>query len=152
MRLMKTTHKVPVVPLERYKRTKIIATVGPATNDYQSILGLIKAGANGIRLNFSHGTYEERREQIKWVRTASKKLGKPVAIVLDVQGPKIRLGDFEGEYQVRTGSRFTLEYGAEFDVHGGLLPTQFDLSQKVKAGERLLLADGAIQTEIKHVQ
>ena len=146
------TKKSPARDIQDFKRIKILATVGPATNDPQKIEALIAAGANGIRLNFSHGTYEERREQIKWVRTASKKLGKPVAIVLDVQGPKIRLGDFEGEYQVRTGSRFTLEYGAEFDVHGGLLPTQFDLSQKVKAGERLLLADGAIQTEIKHVQ
>ncbi len=57
---MKQTDKVPKIPLEQFKRTKIIATVGPSTNTYESILSLLEAGVNGIRLNFSHGTHEER--------------------------------------------------------------------------------------------
>ncbi|HSW91418.1 MAG TPA: pyruvate kinase, partial [Candidatus Saccharimonadales bacterium] len=69
-----------------FKRTKILATLGPPTNNYESIEAMIVAGVNGFRHNFSHGTYEERDQQIEWIRTASKKLGKPVAILQDLQG------------------------------------------------------------------
>ena len=74
------------------KRTKILATLGPATNSPEKIKALIEAGANGFRLNFSHGSYEERLDQIKWIRDASRQIGRPVAILQDLQGPKIRLG------------------------------------------------------------
>ena len=89
-----STNKIPNVSIKAFKRTKIVATVGPATNTYEGVLSLIKSGANGIRLNFSHGNYEERGEQIKWIRKASREYGKPVEIIQDLQGPKIRLGDF----------------------------------------------------------
>lgn len=72
--------------------TKILSTVGPAVNSYEKLEQLIKAGANGFRFNFSHGTFEERIEQFNWLREASEKLGRPVAILQDLQGPKIRLG------------------------------------------------------------
>ena len=75
-----------------FKRTKILATLGPATNTPEMIEKLLLEGVNGIRLNFSHGTHEERDEQLPWIRQASKKVGKPVAILQDLQGPKIRLG------------------------------------------------------------
>ncbi len=81
-----------------FKRAKIIATVGPATDSYEMILAMAKSGVNGFRLNFSHGTYEERDRQIPWIRQASQETGKPVAIIQDLQGPKIRLGDFDGVY------------------------------------------------------
>ena len=74
-----STSKAPNVPIAQFKRTKILATVGPSTNTYEKILELIEAGANGIRLNFSHGNYEEREEQIAWIRKASQAYGKPVA-------------------------------------------------------------------------
>ena len=91
---MDTTKRPPIVAVSDFKKTKIIATVGPAVNNYEAISALIKAGANGLRLNFSHGNYEERIEQIKWIRKASREYSKPVAIIQDLQGPKIRLGDF----------------------------------------------------------
>ena len=75
-----------------FKRTKILATIGPATFSQEKVYHLLDAGVNGIRMNFSHGANEERIEQINWVRTASEQLGKPVAILQDLQGPKIRLG------------------------------------------------------------
>src|SRR5688572_5104754 len=100
---METTRKVPLVPLQQFKRTKIIATIGPSTHSYEAVLTVIQSGANGLRLNFSHGTNEERLEQIKWIRKASKEHGKPVAIIGDLQGPKIRLGDFEGIINVHKG-------------------------------------------------
>ena len=91
------------MPLDRLKSTKIIATVGPASDSYKTIHDMIVAGANGLRLNFSHGTHDERVRQIEWIRRASESYGKPVAIIQDLQGPKIRLGDFEGIINVRTG-------------------------------------------------
>lgn len=136
--------------LKTGKRTKIIATVGPATNSYEAILGLIKAGADGLRLNFSHGTNEERDVQIEWIRKASEELLKPVAIIQDLQGPKIRLGSFEGTIEVKTGDELTLQYGVEY-VAGGPVPVQYDISTKIKIGERLYLFDGKIRTTVTSV-
>lgn len=134
-----------------FKRTKIIATVGPVTDSYQSIHDLIGAGANGIRLNFSHGTHEERTRQIKWIRKASRKLGKPVAIIQDLQGPKIRLGDFDGEFPVTTGQELAFRYGADLKKDG-VMPTQYDLSKKVQPGERIYIFDGKIRTTVTAVK
>ncbi len=145
------TRKAPNVPLSQFKRTKIIATVGPATNTYDFILDLIKAGANGLRLNFSHGTHEERTQQIKWIRKASKEYGKPVAIIADLQGPKIRLGDFDGIINVQTGQSLVFGYKADLE-RSGVIPTQYDLSKKVKRGERLYLYDGRVRTTITSVK
>lgn len=148
---MKHTRNILDTHFSRSKRTKIIATVGPATNNYDSIVKLINAGANGMRLNFSHGTHEEKGEQIKLIRKASKELKKPVAIIQDLQGPKMRLGDFEGEFIVTEGQSFTLAYNADYE-RSGHLPTQYDLSKKVKRGERLFLFDGKIHTKVTSVR
>lgn len=148
---MTPTNVAPTVPLENFKSTKIIATIGPATNSYEAILDLIKAGANGLRLNFSHGTHEERTQQIKWIRKASKATGKPVAILQDLQGPKIRLGDFDGVVNVRKGQALSFAYQADY-AESGHLPTQYDLSGKVKRGERMYLYDGKISTTITSVR
>ncbi len=148
---MSVTSKAPNVPIDQFKRTKIIATVGPSTNSYDKILKLIKAGANGIRLNFSHGSYEEREEQIAWIRKASAEYGKPIAIIQDLQGPKIRLGDFEGIINVRKGQSLTFKYNADLE-RSGHIPTQYDLSKKVKRGEALYLFDGKVRTTITSVK
>ncbi len=148
---MTFTDKVPMVPLEQFKRTKIIATVGPSSNSYKAIHDMIVAGANGIRLNFSHGTHEERVQQIEWIRRASKSYGKPVAIMQDLQGPKIRLGDFEGIINVRTGQSLQFKYKADYE-RSGLIPTQYDLARKVKRGERLYLYDGKVRTTVMSVK
>ncbi|RTK95335.1 pyruvate kinase [Candidatus Saccharibacteria bacterium] len=148
---MDATNRAPHVPIADFKRTKIIVTIGPATNDYKSVLALMKSGANGFRLNFSHGTNEERVEQIAWIRKASREWGKPVAIIQDLQGPKIRLGDFEGIITVRTGQSLVLAYNADYEATG-MVPTQYDLSKKVKRGERLYIFDGRIRTTITSVQ
>lgn len=146
-----TTNKVPNIPLRDFKRTKIVATVGPATNSYDSISQMIKSGANGLRLNFSHGTHEERDNQIKWIRKAAKAYGKPVAIIQDLQGPKIRLGDFEGIITVNTGQSLTFGYKKDYE-RSGVIPTQYDLSKKMKRGERLYLYDGRVKTTVTSVK
>lgn len=148
---MEATNKVPVVPIERFKRTKIIATVGPATNSYEAILDLIKAGTNGIRLNFSHGDHEEHAQRIKWVRQASKEYGKPVAIIQDLQGPKIRLGDFEGIINVHEGEEIRLGYKSNYEKTG-IIPIQYDLSKRVKRGERMFIYDGKVQTTVTSIR
>lgn len=148
---MRTTDTVPNVPLKKFKRTKIIATLGPATNSYEKILALIEAGANGIRLNFSHGTHEERDQQIAWIRKASAAYGKPVAIIQDLQGPKIRLGDFDGIVNVTKGQTLSFQYQSDY-TKTGHLPTQYDLSEKVKRGERIYLYDGRVKTVVSSVR
>lgn len=147
---MKITESVPNVPLTSYKRTKIVATVGPSTDSYEKVLALIKNGANGLRLNFSHGTHAEHGQRIRWIRKAQKEYGKPVAIIQDLQGPKVRLGDFEGVINVQTGQALTFRYDTEYEP-GGPIPIQYDLSRKVKRGERLYLFDGKVRTTITSV-
>lgn len=129
-----------------YKRAKILATLGPATNNYDAVEALIKAGVNGFRLNFSHGTYEERDQQIAWIREASGKLNKPVAILQDIQGPKIRLGELKENVAVKTGDQLTLTLGAEHVDN--IIPIQYDLSEKVKEGERIYIFDGKVRTTV----
>ncbi len=148
---MNQTNKAPNVSLENFKRTKIIATVGPSTNSYKAILGLIKAGANGIRLNFSHGTHEERTQQIEWIRKASESYGKPVAIIQDLQGPKIRLGDFEGIINVARGQTLSFALNADYKKTGHI-PTQYELSDKVKRGERIYMFDGKVLAIVTSVR
>ncbi len=129
-----------------FKRTKILATLGPSTNSAETVEQLITAGVNGFRLNFSHGTYEERDEQIPWIRSASEKAGKPVAILQDLQGPKIRLGALTENTEVKTGDEIILEYGAE---HNGLtFPVQYNLAGKVKVGEPIYIFDGKVRTVV----
>jgi len=145
------TSTPPSVPLEKFKRTKIIATLGPATDSYEQVLAVIKAGANGLRLNFSHGTHEQHGQWAKWVRQASKELGKPVALIQDLQGPKIRLGDFDGVINVQTGQTLMFKYGSDY-AKTGHIPIQYDLSKKVKRGERMYLYDGKVHTVVTSVQ
>jgi pyruvate kinase len=131
-----------------FKRTKILATLGPPTNNYESIEALAASGVNGFRLNFSHGSYEERDQQIEWIRQASEKLGKPVAILQDLQGPKIRLGNLKENTPVQKGDELILDHAvAEHD--GSLtLPVQYNLAEKVKAGEPLYIFDGKVRTTV----
>ncbi len=137
--------------LASFKRTKIIATVGPSTESYEAVLGLIQAGANGLRLNFSHGTNDSHGRFIKWIRKASQETGKPVAIIQDLQGPKIRLGDFEGIINVQKGQALIFKYQADY-AENGHLPTQYDLSKWVKRGERIYLYEGKIRTIVTSVR
>lgn len=130
-----------------FKRTKILATLGPATSTPEKVKELMQAGANGFRLNFSHGTHEERLEQIKWIREASAELNRPVAVLQDLQGPKIRLGALsDNRHDVKKGDEIILDYGAEH--HDNVLPVQYNLAEKVKVGEPIYLFDGKIRTTV----
>jgi pyruvate kinase len=129
-----------------FKRTKILATVGPITGTPEMLEKLIQAGVNGLRLNFSHGDYDERTEQIQWIREASAKIGKPVAILQDLQGPKIRLGMLKENTEVKTGDEIILDFAAEHD--GLTFPVQYNLAEKVKVGEPIYIFDGKVRTTV----
>lgn len=132
-----------------FKRTKILATIGPATNSAESIEEIIMAGVNGCRLNCSHGSNEERDMQIKWIREAAKKKGRSVAILQDLQGPKIRLGVLKDNHlDLKKGDELILE-SAEFEHDGGLtVPVQYNLAEKVKLDEPLSMFDGKVKSKV----
>ncbi|MGI8731807.1 MAG: pyruvate kinase [Pyrinomonadaceae bacterium] len=128
------------------RKAKILATLGPATREPEVIAALLKAGANGVRINMSHGTHEEKAEDIKRARAAAAKLNLPLAVLVDLSGPKIRTR------QLKNGQPVTLEAGANFtlttrEILGdeSQVATNYpDLPRVVKPGARLLLDDGAI--------
>lgn len=132
-----------------FKRTKILATLGPPTSNPAMIEQLIRTGVNGFRLNFSHGDYAERDDQIRWIREASAKVGKPVAILQDLQGPKIRLGLLNENTDVKKGEEILLDYGAKHD--GLTFPVQYNLAEKVKPGEPLYIYDGKVRATVIEV-
>lgn len=135
-----------------FKRTKILATIGPATNSAEMISEIIMAGVNGCRLNCSHGSNEERDQQIKWIREAAAKKGRSVAILQDLQGPKVRLGALkDNRLDVKSGDELILEYG-EFEHDGGsVLPVQYNLAEKVQVGQPISMFDGKVKGEIIEV-
>ncbi len=132
-----------------FKRTKILATIGPSTNTKEKIEEVIMAGVNGCRLNCSHGSNEERDQQIKWIREAAEKKGRSVAILQDLQGPKIRLGILKDNHlDLSAGDELVLDYAIE--EHDGSLnvPIQYNLAKKVQIGEPIFLFDGRIRTHV----
>ncbi len=135
-----------------FKRTKIVATVGPASNSPQILERMLQAGVNSFRLNFSHGTHEQHGEVIKFARALAAKYDRPVAMIADLQGPKIRVGTLptDGLPFVR-GHKVRFEYGADFERHG-IIPVQHDVSKYLKPGERIFLRDGQIEVEVEKVE
>jgi pyruvate kinase len=134
-----------------FKQTKILASLGPASDSPKIVERLISSGANGVRLNFSHGTHEEQGRRIAWTRDASKKLNKPVAIVADLQGPKIRLGDLPPDgVELKFGHDVRFGYRADYETTG-ILPVQYDLSKKVKVGETIYLWDGKLRVHVTKI-
>ena len=133
-----------------FKRTKILATVGPAVMNPEKIDQMVEAGVNGFRLNCSHGTDEERHEQIGWIREAAEKYGRNVAILQDLQGPKIRLGAFDGVVEVKTGEEIVLDYSAP-TKEGNVFPVQYNLAEKAKVGDPVFIFDGKVHTEVIEV-
>ena len=130
-----------------YKRTKILATIGPASDSEEMIEKLISGGINGARLNFSHGSHEEHAAKIAKIREISAKLGKNIAVLQDLQGPKIRLGDIvDNRFDVVEGDEIVLDYAIEQHDGSANLPVQYNLAEKVKVGEPVYIFDGKVRT------
>jgi pyruvate kinase len=133
------------------RRTKIVATLGPATDDPLVLQGMILAGLDVARINFSHGARDDQRRRIKQVREASAAAGRHVGILADLSGPKIRIESFvNGRVQLSEGQDFALD--TDLEAQGGnetaVGCAYKDLPKDVKAGDTLLLADGFIVLEV----
>ncbi len=128
------------------RQTKIVATLGPASQGYAEICTLIRAGMNIVRLNFSHGKESEFKQIVKNIRKAAKDTGKVITILQDLQGPKIRVGELAEPYPVKTGDLLTFSTGKKKNVLH--IPECEDLPSQVKVGEALLIEDGLLRTKI----
>ena len=134
------------------RRTKIVATIGPATQSEEIITDLIKAGVTTFRLNFSHGDHKDHQERIKTIRKVSEKLDLDIGILQDLQGPKIRLGRFkDGPVKVKKGDKFSLTSNEVECTKSIANVTYNKLAQEVTSGKRILLDDGKIEMIVENV-
>ena len=128
------------------RRAKIVCTIGPATDSPESILELARAGMNVARLNMSHGDHVLHALRVDWVRDAAREVGRPIGVLADLQGPKIRLGVFEdGPVHLSAGSRFTI---TTRDVPGGAecaSTTLATITDDVRVGDQILIDDGRVE-------
>jgi pyruvate kinase len=134
------------------RRAKIVCTLGPAVNNPERMRGLVEAGMDVARLNFSHGSHDDHAEAFRLVREAAKATGHNVGILADLQGPKIRLGKFEnGPVAWRTGDTITITSDDILGTATRVSCTYRKLPQEVKTGDKLLVDDGRVALEVKGV-
>lgn len=132
----------------RYRKTNIVCTIGPSSWAPEMLQKLAESGMDVARLNFSHGSHEEKAEQIENIRKISQKLKKPIAILADLQGPKLRVGQIDGKRDIKKGEKLRLVLiPNSFDE----IPLQFDLSPFVKKGQRIFLNDGLVEVVVESV-
>ena len=134
------------------RRAKIVCTLGPATQSYEGIRGLVYAGMDVARLNFSHGAYSQHKQAYDWVRQASDESGRGVGVLVDLQGPKIRLGTF-AERSGGLGDRRDGDHhdrGRRGHPRPGLDDLQ-GLAGDVSVGDRLLVDDGRVGLRVSQV-
>ena len=134
------------------RRTKIICTLGPSTDDENVLEQLIESGMNVARLNFSHGTHEEHAERIRVIRKLAKKCGRSVAILLDTKGPEIRIGNIKnGKALLKTGQKFTLTADDEEGDETRASLTFKDLYKDVRKGDIILIDDGLVSLQVNEI-
>jgi pyruvate kinase len=136
---MKSKVKAVIKPL---KKTKIVCTLGPASQDIKILSKMVQSGMNVVRLNFSHGSYDNHHALMASVRKVSKAENVPIAILQDLQGPKIRVGNLTQTVEIKTGQTVTI--GKDFTM-------DFDISGSVKPGERILIEDGLLEMVVSKV-
>ncbi|WGV25091.1 pyruvate kinase [Halotia branconii] len=134
------------------RRTKIVATIGPATSSPEMLKAIIEAGATTLRLNFSHGTHADHQRSIRLIRQTAFELNQPVAILQDLQGPKIRLGRFEnGSIILAKGDRFTLTNRPVIGTQDISCVTYDYLAEEVPVGAKILLDDGRVEMLVEEI-
>ena len=127
-------------------KTKIVATIGPASDTPDMLRRLLRAGMSVARINFSHGGFSAHAETIARVRAAAREEGLPVAVMADLPGPKIRIGVFEREpVELRRGARFTLTAADTPGTEEHVSTTLPELPRAVRPGSRIFLNDGTVE-------
>ncbi|MGB8001356.1 MAG: pyruvate kinase [Anaerobacillus sp.] len=135
------------------RKTKIVCTIGPASENEQTLEKLIMAGMNVARLNFSHGDFEEHGSRIKSIRSVAEKLGKNVAILLDTKGPEIRTNNMEnGGIDLEAGQQLIVSMEEVLGTTEKISVTYPDLVNDVHVGSKILLDDGLIELEVKQIE
>lgn len=131
------------------KKTKIVATLGPATSSKETLLNMVRAGADVFRINFSHADYEAVTQRIKMIREISEEIGHSIAILADLQGPKLRVGKMKEEVNVEPGDIITFSTAEEFEGTKERVYMNYQqFPRDVNKGERILLDDGKLIFEV----
>jgi pyruvate kinase len=133
--------------MKQTKKTKIIGTIGPASESKEQLIRLVEAGLNVARLNFSHGTHEDHKLRIKTIREVEKELGVPIAILQDLQGPKIRLGKMLSPRTLSEGEEVVLAHGKE-QTDEAILPVQYPVFSHLEKGHRIFINDGLVELKV----
>jgi len=134
------------------KRTKIVATVGPSCDTYEGLLELVKAGVNVFRLNFSHGTHEDKKNVIDNIWKIIKSEPYNISILADLQGPKLRVGDLDnGRIELKPGHEFIFTTEKMLGTSDKIYVSYPNLSTDVKVGERIFLDDGKMELKVKQI-
>ncbi len=135
-----------------HRATKIVATIGPASSNPDILLQMMQAGLDVVRFNFSHGSADDHRQRAEWVREAARQVGREVAIMADLQGPKIRVGKFENnKTMLVAGNTFILDANCELGNNDRVGLDYKDLPRDLRAGDVLLLNDGLIVLDVTRV-
>jgi pyruvate kinase len=139
-----------MIDLRRRRSAKIVATLGPSSSTPERIGALFEAGVDVFRLNFSHGTQEDHRARFEAIRRIEGATGRPIGILADLQGPKLRLGTFaEGRIELSTGARFHLDLDCQAgDENRAPLPHP-EIFEALRPGTELLLDDGRVRLRVE---
>jgi pyruvate kinase len=138
------------VPPSPDRRTKIVATIGPSSNDQETLAALVAAGVDGVRLNFSHGTHDQHEVSAHRTRAVQAEAGRPLALIADLQGPKIRIGDLDAPAQLVVGE--TIAVAGREACGPDDLPVAPDvLSSVLEAGDEILIDDGHVRLRVERL-
>ena len=136
--------------MRRHRKAKIVATLGPASSDEQMIRALFEAGADVFRFNFSHGTHEDHQARYDIVRRIEQQTGRPIAVLADLQGPKLRIGTFaDGPVKLAAGATFRLDLDDKPGDQNRVGMPHPEIFQALKPGVELLLDDGKVRLVVE---
>jgi pyruvate kinase len=139
-------------PFKLDRRTKIVATLGPSSASEDIIMSLVQAGVNVFRLNFSHGSHEEHSQRVDMIRKIEKMVGRPIGILLDLQGPKLRIGTFtEGKVKLKKKHTFTLYLNKHAGDENGVTLPHKEIFEVLQPGHDLLIDDGKVRLRVEQV-
>ena len=136
--------------MKRQRNAKIIATLGPSSSDPQVIRQLFDAGVDVFRLNFSHGSQSDHLQRLTAIRALERESGRPIGVLLDLQGPKLRLGTFEGgSAELLAGGSFRLDMNAAAGTNRRAPLMHREIFEAIEPGSELLLDDGKIRLSVE---
>jgi pyruvate kinase len=133
------------------RRTKIVATIGPASSSPEQLVALARAGMDGARLNLSHGTHDEHRERARAVRAMEAEIGRPIALIADLQGPKLRLGELDGPVTLARGEDIVVT-GGESTSDGDLPVSPAVIGEVLQPGHEVLIDDGLVRLRVETIE